>query len=100
MFLVGNFLNALAIILDKVAQLYSVVVMIAVLVQWVNPDPSNPIVQFLRSITEPVFAWVRRKLPFAVVGMIDLSPMVVFFGLWMIQLFVVRSLVDLAIRLR
>lgn len=100
MFLIGNLLSALAVIIDKVARLYGIVVMIAVLVQWVSPDPFNPIVQFLRAVTEPVFAWIRRRMPFVVVGLLDLSPMVVFLGLWLIQLFLVPSLSDIAMRLR
>ncbi|HBQ38196.1 MAG TPA: hypothetical protein DD714_04220 [Candidatus Omnitrophica bacterium] len=57
-------------------------------------------VQFLRSVTEPVFGWVRRRLPFAVVGMLDLSPMIVLMIMWFIQLGVIPSLFDLAARWR
>ena len=100
MFVIGNLLQGLAIVLGKVLWLYSIVVMIAVLISWVSPDPFNPIVQFLRSVTEPVFDWVRRYLPFTVIGMIDLSPLVVFFLIQLCQLVVVRSLLDLSLRLR
>ena len=100
MFVIGNLLQGVAMVLDKVLWLYSLVVMIAVLISWVSPDPFNPIVQFLRSVTEPVFEWVRRHLPFAVVGMIDLSPLVVFFLIRLCQVVVVRSLLDLGLRLR
>lgn len=99
MFLMSNFVSACATILDKVLQLYTIVIFVAVAIQWVRPDPFNPIVQTLRAVTEPVFNWVRR-LPFAVVGMLDLSPMIVLLLIWFIRLFVVSSLVDLAVRLR
>ncbi len=56
--------------------LYSLVVIAAVLVTWVNADPWNPIVRFLRKATEPAFARIRRWIPFAVIGGIDLSPLV------------------------
>ena len=100
MFVIGNFAHAIATIFGKVLWLYSLVVMASVLISWVSPDPFNPIVQFLRSVTEPVFAWVRRRLPFAVVGMLDLSPLIVLVAIQLLQMVVVRSLFDFALRLR
>ena len=100
MFVLGNLCQAMAAILDKVLWLYSIVIMIAVLISWVSPDPFNPIVQFLRSVTEPLFAWVRRRIPFAVVGMIDLSPLVVLLLIKLLQMVVVRSLFEFGLRLR
>ena len=100
MFVLGNVCQAVATILGKVLWLYSIVIMIAVLVSWVNADPSNPVVQFLRSVTEPVFAWIRRRLPFAVIGMIDLSPLVALVIIQLLQMVVVRSLFELGYRLR
>ena len=100
MFVLGNLFQAVATILDKVLWLYSIVIMIAVLISWVSPDPFNPIVQFLRSVTEPVFAWIRRRFPFAVIGMLDLSPLVAFLGIQLLQMVIVRSLFELGLRLR
>ncbi|MBI3083787.1 MAG: YggT family protein [Candidatus Omnitrophica bacterium] len=100
MFVVGNAIQAVATILDRVLWLYNIVVMVAVLVSWVSPDPFNPVVQFLRSVTEPVFGWVRRRFPFAIVGMLDLSPLVVLVMIQLLQMVVVRSLFDLGLRLR
>jgi len=100
MFVIGNLLQGVAMVLGKVLWLYNIVVMVAVLISWVSPDPFNPIIQFLRSVTEPVFGWVRRHLPFTVVGMMDLSPLVVFFLIQLCQMVVVRSLMDLGLRLR
>ncbi len=96
MFLVANVLSAFATILHKVLELYSLVVVVTVLISWVRPDPFNPIVQFLRSVTEPAFEWIRRRVPFAMVGMLDLSPMIVLLTIWFVQLAVIPSLFDLA----
>jgi YggT family protein len=41
-------------------------------------DYSNPLVKFLIDVTEPLLAPARRYLT---IGMIDLSPMAVLFGL-------------------
>jgi YggT family protein len=64
---------------------YSIIVIAAVLVSWVNPDPWNPIVRFLRRATEPVFARVRRWIPFVVIGGFDLSPIVVLLGIQIVN---------------
>jgi YggT family protein len=100
MFVIGNAVEAIAFILDKLLWAYSLVILVSVLISWVSPDPFNPIVQFLRSITEPLFAWVRGRIPFAMVGMIDLSPLIVLIGIQLLQMVVVRSLFELGYRLR
>ena len=100
MFVLGNLCQAVAVVLEKVLWLYSIVIMIAVLISWVSPDPFNPLVQFLHAVTDPVFSWVRRHLPFAVIGMIDLSPVVVLLLIQLFQMVLVRSLFELAFRLR
>ena len=100
MIVLGNLLQAIAMILSQLLRIYGIVVMIAVLISWVSPDPFNPVVRFLRSVTEPVFAWIRRHLPFAVVGMIDLSPIILLVLIQLLQMVVVQSLFDYAYRLR
>lgn len=100
MFIVSNLLQAMAVILDKVLELYNLVLIVAVIISWVSADPFNPLVRFLRSVTEPVFGWIRRRLPFTVVGMLDLSPMVAFLGIWFLRVFLVKTLLDLSFRFR
>ena len=64
--------------------LYTWVVIISALITWVNPDPYNPIVQILRRLTEPVFAFIRRYIP-TNIGGIDLTPMIVIIALIFIK---------------
>ena len=99
MFVIGNMIEATAVIAGKVLSLYSFVIIVAVLMSWVSPDPFNPIVQTLRSVTEPLFAWVRRRLPFAMVGMVDLSPLIVLVTIQFLQMVAIRSLFELGARL-
>jgi len=99
MFIVGNFMQALAQILAMVLRLYMWLIVIRALVSWVQPDPRNFLVQFLIRATEPVLAPIRRHLPTAGVG-IDFSPMVVILAIYFLQAFVVASLRDLAWTLR
>ncbi len=78
-------------IVHTVINLYIWVVIIAALLSFVQPDPSNPIVQTLYRLTEPAYRWVRQKLPFVMVGGIDLSPMVIIFGLQFLDTFLMRA---------
>ncbi|CCO24809.1 YggT family protein [Maridesulfovibrio hydrothermalis] len=70
-------LGSLVDVISTLLSLYMWVVIISALITWVNPDPYNPIVRFLRGATEPVFAKVRQYLPFVNISGIDLSPIVV-----------------------
>ncbi|HXM76092.1 MAG TPA: YggT family protein [Thermoanaerobaculia bacterium] len=51
-------------------------VIIAAVISWLNPDPRNPIVQFLYKTTEPLLRPFRRLLPPGRTGGIDFSPLV------------------------
>ena len=86
-------------ILHMVLTAYMWVVIISALLSWVNPDPYNPIVRFLRNLTEPVFLWIRRRLPFVVVGGFDLSPIVVIVGVQLLDSVLSRLLARLAMNL-
>ena len=94
-----NVTMAIAMVLNSLLTFYWWIVIIAVLLTWVNPDPYNPIVRFLRNVTEPVFYQIRRRLPFVVVSGIDLSPMVVILLIYVLQIVVVDSLRQLAFHL-
>jgi len=99
MFVLGNFIEGVAKVLDMVLTIYIWIIVIRALISWVNPDPYNPIVQFLYRATEPVLRPVRRWLPFRNIG-IDFSPVVVIAAIIFIQTFVVQSLIQLAFRLK
>ncbi len=96
----SHLILAIARVLDIVLTLYMWVVIISALITWVNPDPYNPIVRFLRNMTEPVFQWVRRKLPFVVVGGFDLSPILVILVIQVLEIFLVNNLMDLSYSMR
>jgi len=99
MFILGNLLSATAQILKIVLELYMWVIIIRALLSWVNPDPYNPIVQFLNSITEPVLYRVRQVIPMSGIG-IDFSPIVVILVIIFLQSFLVNSIGMLAMRLQ
>jgi len=97
MFVVGNTLLGFATVLDYVLTFYPWTVIARALISWVNPDPWNPIVQFLSRATEPVLAPIRRRLGWSM-G-VDLSPLVVIVAIWFLQIAVVQSIKDIAVRM-
>ena len=99
MFIAGNLLNALATILDIALTAYMWIIIIRAIVSWVNPDPWNPIVQFLYRATDPVLRPIQRMLPMRG-WVIDFSPLVAILAIIFIQKFLVASLSELAWRLR
>lgn len=67
---------------------------------WVNPDPFNPIVQFLEKTTEPILYPIRKILPFNFKLGIDISPVIAFLVIMFLKSFLVNTLLDLAVRLK
>ena len=98
MFVVSDLLVAVAKLLDSVLSAYMWIIIIRALISWVNPDPGNPIVQFLIRVTEPVLRPIRRRLPTGQTG-IDFSPVVAILGIMFLQWFLVPVLVKAAYRL-
>jgi YggT family protein len=94
--ILGNFIAFLADALDLLLTLYLWILIIGALLTWVSPDPRNPIVRFLYSVTEPVLYAVRRRMPFVQTGGIDLSPIVVILGIMLVRYVVVAPLRRLA----
>lgn len=99
MFVAKNLLVAVATILDIGLSAYMWILIIRAVLSWVSPDPYNPIVRALYSITDPVLSWLRRRFPL-MAGSIDFSPMVAIIAIYFIRLFVVKTLFDLAMRLQ
>lgn len=99
MFVAGNFVLALARLLEIAITVYIWIIIARALLSWVNPDPYNAIVRFLYRVTEPVLRPVRYRLPTLSMGL-DLSPLVVILVLTFLDWFLVSSLRDLALSLR
>jgi YggT family protein len=97
MFVLANFIHALASILNIVLTIYYWLILFRAIISWVNPDPFNPIVQFVHRVTEPVLEPLRRLLP---PMPLDISPILAFLGIIFLQSFLIRTLQDLAMRLQ
>ena len=72
--------------------IYSWVIIASALISWVSPDPRNPVVMFLRQVTEPVLGPVRRLLPPWKTGGLDLSPLIVLIAIQFVERVILPTL--------
>jgi YggT family protein len=100
MFVLGNIVLGVAKVLGVILNIYMWVVIIRALLSWVNPDPYNPIVQFLTRVTEPVLRPIRKLLPPWKMGGLDLSPLIVILIIYFLEIAVVDTLVRIGYSLR
>ena len=90
---------AVLVTLYQIVGFYQWIVIAAVIVSWlINFQIINTqnrmvysILEVLHKMTEPVFGIVRRVLPN--MGGLDLSPIVVLFGLFFLQTFIATTLI-------
>ena len=99
MFVLGNFIAAIARIIDILLTLYMWIIIIRAVLSWINPDPYNPIVRLIHQVTEPLMAFVRRRIPIRGMG-IDFSTMIILLAILFLQSFLVPSLMQLSASLR
>ncbi len=95
MFILSNFLTAIAKVVDIVLSIFMWIVIARAVLSWVSPDPYNPIVRFIHKVTEPVLYQIRKRIPVNFGG-IDFSPIIVFLAIIFLQRFVVHSIYELA----
>lgn len=100
MFVISNLLVALAGVIRIILTIAYWLILIRALLSWVNPDPYNPIVQFLYKTTEPILYPIRKILPTNFRIGIDISPIIAFLLILFLRAFLVSTLYDLAIALR
>ena len=91
MFILANFIEAVAMIIHYILQFYLLIVVARAVLSWVNPDPYNPIVRFIHNATEPILYRIRTWIP-VMMGGIDFSPIIVLLGIIFLDKFVVGSL--------
>lgn len=75
--------------------LYIYIVVARAILSWVNPDPYNPIVRFLHNATDPLLNKIRQRIPLQFGG-IDFSPIILLFGMFVLQRVVILLLTRLA----
>jgi YggT family protein len=95
MFIINNFIHAIATIVDMILSIYMWIIIARAIVSWVSPFSRRPIVHALIRLTDPVLQRIRRIIPLRGMG-IDFSPMIAILAILFLKYFVVASLYDLA----
>lgn len=81
----------LVLFINLLFQTLSWAIIIRVLLSWFpNLNQDNPLIQLLRSITDPILEPARRVVPR--IGMIDISPIVVLIVIDVARIVLVRLL--------
>ena len=86
----GAFTAAVLQVVFAILSVIQWLVIIAAVISWVNPDPRNPIVQFLYRTTDPMLRPFRRILPPHRTGNIDLSPLLLLLLILFLKVFLSR----------
>jgi len=83
---VGYLLISIAKILSLLINIYTFILAARVLVSWVNADPYNPIVRFLKQVTDPILIPLRRRLPTTLhKSSLDFTPLILLIFLILIE---------------
>lgn len=75
------------LLIERLLDLYSWIIIIRAVMSWFSPDPSHPVVRFMEKITEPVLAPLRKLVPPEKLGGLDISPLIALFLIQVIQHF-------------
>ena len=90
----GLAILTIAELLGLVVNVFIVSILIQVIISWVNPGMSNPVMGLLHSLNEPLLAPARRVIP--PISGFDLSPIAVFIFLQLVSILAVAPIRDLA----
>ena len=85
--IVGNFLKVLAQLIHLLIQIYILIIIVRSVISWIGNIPPNRLIYILRKLTDPVFRYVHRLFPFAIIGGIDISPILIVIALYFIDNF-------------
>jgi YggT family protein len=72
-------LEPMLMLLGRLLDLYSLVVLVAVITSWIRLAPDHPVVRITGALTEPLLGPIRRVVP--ALGGMDFSPMLLLFGI-------------------
>jgi YggT family protein len=91
----GAFFWVLGFILLGFLSIYSLLILVRVIISWAMLSYSNRLMRFLIDVTEPLLGPLRRVVP--MLGRFDISPIVAFLLLWLLQSAVIGTLLRGAI---
>ena len=93
MFILGNFLIAIGRVLHIVIYFFYFVIIIAAVLSWLRPNPYHPVINIIYRLSDIIVNPIRRFVP--PLGFVDISPFITLLILYFIDLFIVRSIIQL-----
>jgi len=87
----ANLIVGIAQVLDLICKMVQMVIVASVVISWLDAPPGNPIVQMIRTITEPVYR-PFRKMTKKWGGPFDLAPLIVWLLIITFQIVVIKNL--------
>ncbi|RUR28954.1 MULTISPECIES: YggT family protein [Vreelandella] len=90
----GLVIAGVAALANAILKIYFFAMIVMIILSWVAPNASHPAALLVMQLVEPIMAPVRRIIP--PLGMIDLSPIVVFIAINLIDGLVIGSLIRAA----
>lgn len=94
MILLANLMIGVGTVLSLILNVLLFFIIIRAVISWFSPDPYNPLVRFINSVTEPLLSPIRRRIPLK--SYIDWSALIVIAVIVFLQSFLVYSLMDYA----
>lgn len=64
-------------VIEVVLNLIQLLIFLSFLISWFGADPHNPLVNMIRSLTEPMYTPIRRHITGRFSSSLDLSPIVI-----------------------
>lgn len=92
-------ISGLIKVIAAVIQMLTILIFVSVAISWLSADPRNPIVNFIHSVTEPMYRPIRRYTS-RIGGPIDFAPMAALLGLMFLGEVIPGLLALLADKLR
>lgn len=90
-------INVLAFLIHYTIHGYIIVILIRSVISWVGTIPPNKFIILLRKITDPVFRFVHKHVPYTVVGNVDISPIYIVIALLLLDRVILELLAGLAV---
>ncbi len=99
MIILANAMLGLAALLGSLFWIMQILIIARVVISWVNADQRNRIVQFIVGSTEPMLGPIRKRIPI-IGGGLDISPIVLLFGIIFLQYALVNSMQEYALYMK
>jgi len=93
----GLLILAIGKLLEMTVYVFMFAILARIIISWVNPHLHNPMTSLLNSLTDFMMRPARKFIP--PIGMLDLSPMVIFLILGLLLRLIVQPILDIGTRM-